>query len=161
MSRVVDGRSVGLLGPHMRATAEGSMGAAGMAIESAQLAGTEGQLTASGTIGDDLDLAYRLELSRLAALSPLVGRDLAGSATVAGKLTGRPASPTIDGAFSGRALRVASLAIETAEGPSARAISVPTRKAILRSISVAGGQRAALLDGLSAPGRWRGRTEAI
>jgi len=141
---VVDGRSVGLLGPHMRATAEGSMGAAGMAIESAQLAGTEGQLTASGTIGDDLDLAYRLELSRLAALSPLVGRDLAGSATVAGKVTGRPASPTIDGAFSGRALRVASLAIETAEGKfSARNLG-PHPQGDLALDLVAGGQRLAV-----------------
>jgi translocation and assembly module TamB len=113
---VVNGRSVAFLGPHMRATAEGSMGAAGMAIESAQVAGTDGRLSASGTIGDDLDLAYRLELLRLAALSPLVGRDLAGSATVAGMVTGPWASPTIDGAFSGRALRFAALAVESADG---------------------------------------------
>ncbi len=113
---VVNGRSAALLGPHVRATAAGLLGAADMVIESAQLAGTEGQLTASGTIGNELDLAYRLELLRLAPLSPLVGRDLAGTATVAGKVTGPRASPTIEGTLSGRALRVATLAVEAADG---------------------------------------------
>jgi autotransporter translocation and assembly factor TamB len=131
---VVNGRSVALLGPHMRATAAGSLGAAGMAIESAQLAGTEGQLTAGGTIGDELDLAYRLELLRLATLSLLVGRDLAGPRRSRARSLVTGVTDDRRHALRPRAARRLS-GCQRSMGRSARAIWTTCRKARSPSIS--------------------------
>src|SRR5262249_27321653 len=113
---VVDERAADLLGPTVHASAEGVSGAAGVQLDAARLAGAAVTLETSGTAGDSLNLAYRLELPKLAALSRLAGQELCGSTTIAGTITGPRAAPVLSGQLSAESLRVADLAVASASG---------------------------------------------
>src|SRR4029453_9724237 len=69
-----------LLGQQVRASLEGALGDAGFDIPAARIEGAAATLRAHGRFGDALDLACRLELPRLAALSALANIPLAGRA---------------------------------------------------------------------------------
>lgn len=112
----IDGRSVGVFGPHMQASLEGAFGDAGVLVETARIEGADGRFTADGRIAESVDLDYRLDLRRLAALAPLAGIDLSGSAEIAGRVTGPRRSPDVNAALSGRALRVAGVVFDSANG---------------------------------------------
>src|SRR4029453_3265914 len=66
--------------------------------------------------GNTLDLAYRLELPRLAALSHLAGTELAGRSTITASIRGVRAVPVHAGDLSAEYLRVADLVVESASG---------------------------------------------
>ncbi|MGH6930516.1 MAG: hypothetical protein ACREEV_19545, partial [Dongiaceae bacterium] len=113
---VVDAATSALLGPTVHASAEGSFGPAGVTLDAARIEGAAIQLAADGRIGDAFALGYRLDLPRLAALSPLAGIDLDGKLTMVGEVTGPSSSPAVTGALSGDALRVADVAVTSADG---------------------------------------------
>ena len=140
----LDERTDALLGPTVHASAQGVLGGAAIQFDAAEVAGTAIRLAAKGRIADRLDLDYRLELPRLAALSGLVGTDLAGDAAIAGTLDGPRESPALTGVVSGSGLVVARLAIPTIEGTfSARDLG-PQPQGELALDLVAGEQRLAL-----------------
>ncbi|MGH6962715.1 MAG: hypothetical protein ACREE7_19725, partial [Dongiaceae bacterium] len=92
-------------------------------------------------MADGFDLDYRLGLPRLAALSRIVGTDLAGNATISGNLTGPRDSPILAGVVSGDGLGVAGLAIPSAEGKfSARDLGAHPQGELALDL-VAGAQR--------------------
>jgi len=113
---VVDEATSALLGPSVRASAEGSFGDAGVMLDAARIEGSAALLTANGRVGDTLALDYRLELPRLAALSTLAGIELDGGLAVVGDVKGPAASPALTGALTGDALRLADIAVASAEG---------------------------------------------
>jgi translocation and assembly module TamB len=92
------------------------VGADDIVIETARAEGVDGALMANGRIAETVDLDYRLEMHRLAALSPLVGIELGGSAEVAGRITGPAQSPDATATLSGRSLRVGGIALDSAGG---------------------------------------------
>jgi translocation and assembly module TamB len=113
---VIDGRHGGVFGPHMQASLEGALRGESILIETARVEGADGRFAADGQIAESIDLDYRLELSRLAALSSIAGVELDGSADVAGTVTGPTTSPNVTAALSGRALRIADVVLAGAEG---------------------------------------------
>jgi translocation and assembly module TamB len=133
-----------LLGQQVRASLEGALGDAGFDIAAARIEGAEATLSASGRVADALDLDYRLELPRLAALSSLAGVALAGSAEASGKVSGAMADPAATATIAARALRVADLAFDSlAADLTAR--NVATRPEGTAKIDIgARGQRLAL-----------------
>ncbi len=112
----LDERTDDLLGPTVHASAGGVLSGATIQLDAAEVAGAAVRLAANGRIADRLDLDYRLELPRLAALSRIVGTDLAGNAAISGNLSGPRESPVLSGVMSGDGLGVAGLAIPSAQG---------------------------------------------
>ena len=115
-SPTIDQRSLGIFGPQMEATAQGSIAAGRIEIDSARVGGVDGELTATGRIAETVAADYRLTLSRLATLAPLLGIDVAGDATVTGTIAGSAASPDLNASLESRALRIAGVTIDSAAG---------------------------------------------
>jgi translocation and assembly module TamB len=112
----LDQRSLGIFGQQMEASAKGSIGAGRIELESARVGGVDGELTASGRVAEAVEADYRLALPRLATLTPLLGIDVAGDATVTGTIAGSAASPDFSATLEGRALRIAGVTLDTAAG---------------------------------------------
>jgi translocation and assembly module TamB len=133
-----------LLGQQVRANLEGALGDAGFDIAAARIEGTEATLSANGHVGDTLDLDYRLELPRLAALSSLAKIPLAGSAEASGKVSGPMADPAATAVIAARALRVTDFSFDSLAADLA-AEHVATRPAGTAKIDLAArGQRLSL-----------------
>jgi translocation and assembly module TamB len=137
----LDERTTDLLGPIVHARAEGVLSDTAIQLDSAEIVGAAIRLAADGRVADGFDLDYHLELPRLAALSPIVGTDLAGNATISGDLTGSREAPVLSGALSGDGLGVGGLAIPSAEGKfSARELGAHPQGELALDL-VAGAQR--------------------
>lgn len=76
----------------------------------ATLATAAAEVKVEGTIAsafDTLDIGYRVAVPQLAALTPITGTDLAGTAELTGRATGPVASPTVIATLDGKNVGVA------------------------------------------------------
>src|SRR5690606_27407216 len=86
------------------------------------------QMKVDGTIApnfDTLDLNYAAEMPRLAPFGALAGTELAGSATLSGKVSGALTSPTVTALLEGREVAAAGQPLGAIRG-EVRAADVAT-----------------------------------